>query len=219
MEEKNTQFRIKNAEFVTSVANSNKLYKTQAVEIAIAGRSNVGKSSFINFLTNNKKLAKTSGDPGRTRLLNYFSINKGEFFFVDLPGYGYAKAPKTEQEKWGKMIEGYLTTGPNLKNVFVLVDSRHEPSNNDKMMVNFLHSYNIDFTVIATKSDKLNRSQMQKTKKMIATALRMAPANIYLTSALKKTGKEEILRKIEQIYENNKDDVVFEEDEIVADNE
>lgn len=204
---------IKQANFVTSVASSDNLYETNAPEIAIAGKSNVGKSSFINFLTNQNKLAKTSGDPGRTRLLNYFEINKGEYFFVDLPGYGYAKVAKSEQAKWGKMIDGYLTTSEHLKNVFVLVDVRHNPTSDDKMLINFLYHYNIPFTIIATKSDKLSKLQQKKRREEIANNLAVGVKNIFLVSSSKKTGKEPILHRIDQIMECAKIEEDIEEDE------
>ncbi|HKL94663.1 MAG TPA: ribosome biogenesis GTP-binding protein YihA/YsxC [Clostridia bacterium] len=194
-------FRIKNATFVLSVADFKNIPKTDKPEIAIAGKSNVGKSSFINLITNQKKLARTSSDPGRTRLLNYFEINQGEFYFVDLPGYGYAKVAKTEKAKWGDLIEGYLTGNKNLKNVFVLLDVRLEPSEDDKVLLNFLQHYLINFTIVATKCDKLSRSQNLAMKTKIANALSIGTGNIILTSALKKTGKEEILSRIAQILE------------------
>lgn len=190
---------IKNAKFVTSVADSNALYDTGAPEIAIAGKSNVGKSSFINFICNNGKLARTSGDPGRTRLLNYFEINGGEFYIVDLPGYGYAKVAKTERSKWGGMIEGYLQKSDRLKNVFVLLDCRHEPTDDDKMLVNFLFHFNIPFTLIATKADKLSRQQQMKSRQIIASAMGVGADNIYFTSSLNKTGKDAIFERIAQI--------------------
>ena len=109
--------------------------------------------------------------PGRTRLLNYFEVNGGEFYFVDLPGYGYAKVAKGEKAKWGAMIEGYLTSSERLKNVFVLLDIRHKPTDDDKMMVNFLFHYNIPFTLIATKADKLSRMQQTKNRQMLACAM------------------------------------------------
>ena len=125
---------IKKAVFVTSVGNINQIKTDCKNEIAIAGKSNVGKSSFINFICNNSKLAKTSKEPGRTRLLNYFSINDGEYYLVDLPGYGYAKVNDAEKEKWGRLIETYFKTSPNLKNVFTLVDIRHDPTENDMIL-------------------------------------------------------------------------------------
>ena len=190
---------IKNAKFITSVADGKALLDTGKTEIAVAGRSNVGKSSFINFLCNNGKLARTSSEPGRTRLLNYFEINGGEFFIVDLPGYGYAKVAKGEKEKWGAMIEGYLTGSQNLKNVFVLLDSRHEPTDDDKMLVNFLFSYQIPFTIIATKADKLSRQEQQRNKQMIASTMGVGVGNVIMTSSLAKSGKDEVLARIEQI--------------------
>ena len=147
---------IKQAKFIISVADGKNIPTYDAPEIAIAGKSNVGKSSFINFMVNQNKLAKTSQEPGRTRLLNYFEINNGEYYFVDLPGYGYAKVNRQEKQKWGALIENYFQTSENLINVFVLVDIRHEPTDDDKMLINYLYSYRIPFTIIATKADKLS---------------------------------------------------------------
>ena len=190
---------IKNAEFIVSVADPAKLPDLGAPEIAFAGKSNVGKSSFINFLTGNGKLARTSGDPGRTRLVNFFGVNTGKLVFVDLPGYGFAKVSKSEKAKWGSMIEGYLTGSKNLKNVFVLLDVRHEPTSDDKMLLNFLYHYNIPFTVIATKCDKLSRAQLMKRRREIANAIGVGADNVYMVSALKKTGKEEVLERIDSV--------------------
>lgn len=190
---------IKNSKFITSVADGKNIPDFGAPEIAVAGKSNVGKSSFINFITNNGKLARTSGEPGRTRLLNYFELNGGEFYFVDLPGYGFARVAKGEQAKWGALIEGYLASSKNLKNVFVLLDIRHAPSSDDKMLINFLFHYNIPFTIIATKADKLSRLQQQKSVNAIASALGVGTGNVFVTSAMKKTGGEEIQKRIEQI--------------------
>ena len=190
---------IKNAKFVISVADSDKLPSYDKAEIAVAGKSNVGKSSFINFITSNGKLARTSSEPGRTRLLNYFDINGGEFLLVDLPGYGFARVSKEEKAKWGKMIEGYLQKSPTLKHVFVLLDIRHTPSADDKMLLDYLYHFNIPFTVVATKADKLSRMQQQKSKNMIANELCMGEGNVIVVSSLKKTGKEEIFARIDQI--------------------
>ena len=164
-------------------------------------KSNVGKSSFINFLTGNGKLARTSGDPGRTRLVNYFGVNGKSLVFVDLPGYGFAKVAKSEKAKWGSMIEGYLTGSKNLVNVFVLLDVRHEPTSDDKMLLNFLYHYNIPFTVIATKCDKLSRAQLMKRRAEIANAIGVGVGNVFLISSLKKTGKEDILARIDILTE------------------
>ncbi|MBQ3754753.1 MAG: YihA family ribosome biogenesis GTP-binding protein [Clostridia bacterium] len=208
---------IKQAKFVVSVADGKNIQDFGVPEIAIAGKSNVGKSSFINFMVNQSKLAKTSSEPGRTRLLNYFEINNGEYYFVDLPGYGYAKAPKGEKEKWGVLIENYLRTSQNLINVFVLVDIRHEPSDDDKMLINYLYSYHIPFTVIATKADKLSRSQQQKAKAVIAAALAIGQGDLLVTSAEKKTGKDAVLARIdnllahaEQLRANAQEDIEVE---------
>ena len=190
---------IKNAKFVISVADSDKLPSYDKAEIAVAGKSNVGKSSFINFITSNGKLARTSSEPGRTRLLNYFDINGGEFLLVDLPGYGFARVSKEEKAKWGKMIEGYLQKSPTLKHVFVLLDIRHTPSADDKMLLGYLYHFNIPFTVVATKADKLSRMQQQKSKKMIANELCMGEGNVIVVSRFQKTGKEEIFARIDQI--------------------
>lgn len=193
---------IKQAKFVTSVADASKMPDYGVPEIAIAGKSNVGKSSFINFMVNQNKLAKTSQEPGRTRLLNYFEINNGEYYFVDLPGYGYAKVNKQEKQKWGGLIENYLRTSNRLINVFVLVDIRHEPTDDDKMLINYLYSYNIPFTIIATKADKLSRAQQQKCLSVIATALCVGTKDILVTSASAKTGKEGVLTRIEMLLAN-----------------
>ena len=190
---------IKNAEFLTSVALGSTLPNSVAPEIAIAGKSNVGKSSFINFLVNQKSLARTSSTPGRTRLVNFFSINKGEFYLVDLPGYGFAKVNDAEKEKWGKLIEKYLQTSPMLKNVFLLVDCRLEPTDNDRLLIQFLYSINIGCTIVATKCDKLSKMQRNIMRKKIANGLSVGEQNVFMTSASKKIGKEEILARIEQI--------------------
>ena len=190
---------IKQAKFIVSVADARDVKDFGAPEIAIAGKSNVGKSSFINFMVNQNRLAKTSSEPGRTRLLNYFEINNGEYYFVDLPGYGYAKAPKDEKDKWGALIENYLRTSNNLINVFVLVDIRHEPSDDDKMLINYLYSYHIPFTVIATKADKLSRAQQQKAIGAISSALAIGRGDLIVTSSEKKIGKEAVLERIDNL--------------------
>lgn len=189
---------IVNAQFVTSVSNKNNILKTTLPEIAISGRSNVGKSSFINMLANRNKLAKTSQTPGKTRLINYFNFDN-KFMLVDLPGFGYAQISKQEQIKWGELIEGYLLESKNLKRVLQLVDIRHLPTANDIQMVNFLYYNNIPFNVILTKADKLSATQIIKQREVISRALKMTPNDVYVTSSLKKTGKEEVLTLIENI--------------------
>lgn len=190
---------IKQAKFVISVADSANIPDYGAPEIAIAGKSNVGKSSFINFMTNQNKLCKTSSEPGRTRLVNFFEINNGEYYFVDLPGYGYARVNKTEKRKWGDLIEGYIQKSPNLINVFLLVDIRHEPTEDDKLMVNYLYSTGIPFTLIATKADKLSRAQQAKCRRTVAASLGVGDKDIVLISSTAKTGKEDVLARIDAL--------------------
>lgn len=190
---------IKQAEFIISVADKDKVPDFNTPEIAIVGKSNVGKSSFINMMTGMSKLAKTSSEPGRTRLLNFFKINNGEFYFVDLPGYGYARVSDAEKKKWAALIEGYLTTSPNLINVFMLVDSRHEPTEDDRAMINYLYAYNLPLTVIATKADKLSRMQREKAKQVIASALAIGRDSVIMTSVPDKLGKSEVETKIDTL--------------------
>ena len=192
---------IKKAKFITSVADKSKIYETNAPEFAFAGKSNVGKSSLINYLTGQSKLAKTSSEPGRTRLLNYFEINDGQFYFVDLPGYGYAKVSKEEKIKWGDLIETYLKTSENLKNVFVLLDIRLEPSADDLLLISFLFTLNIPFTIIATKADKLSKMQTRKAVAMLSAETKVGADNIIVTSVTQKKGREEVEKRIGQFTE------------------
>ena len=192
---------IKKAKFITSVADKSKIYETNAPEFAFAGKSNVGKSSLINYLTGQSKLAKTSSEPGRTRLLNYFEINDGQFYFVDLSGYGYAKVSKEEKIKWGDLIETYLKTSENLKNVFVLLDIRHEPSADDLLLISFLFTLNIPFTIIATKADKLSKMQTRKAVAMLSAETKVGADNIIVTSVTQKKGREEVEKRIGQFTE------------------
>lgn len=159
-----------NAEILLSAANKSHYPQDEIPEIALAGRSNVGKSSFINTLLNRKNLARTSGKPGKTQLLNFFNIDN-QLRFVDVPGYGYAKVSKTERVKWGRMIEEYLTTRENLRAVVSLVDFRHEPSADDVQMYEFLKYYEIPVIVVATKADKIPRSKWNKHESIIKKKL------------------------------------------------
>lgn len=194
---------IKKAEFVTSVGNINQMENVSfPIEIAVAGKSNVGKSSFINFICNNSKLAKTSKEPGRTRLLNYFKINNGEYYLVDLPGYGFARVSDAEKLKWGKLIETYFHISQGLKNVFMLLDIRHNPTNDDMLMFKYLYYYNVPFTIIATKADKLSKSAALRRKKEIADFIGVGVNNIYICSSHNKTGANEIYDRINQIITN-----------------
>lgn len=189
---------VKDAKFVVSVADSAKMLN-DLPEIAFVGRSNVGKSSFINCLTNRNKLAKASSEPGRTRLINYFNINNGQCYFVDLPGYGFARVSDAEKERWSTLIEDYLLHSTQLKNVFVILDIRHEPNELDKLMFTFLNHYRIGFTVIATKADKINKSQIPRYVKVLADALCLTPAAIYPVSSQNKYGREKVLARIDEL--------------------
>lgn len=159
-----------NAEILLSAANKSHYPQDEIPEIALAGRSNVGKSSFINTLLKRKNLARTSGKPGKTQLLNFFNIDD-KLRFVDVPGYGYAKVSKTERAKWGKMIEEYLTSRENLRAVVSLVDFRHEPSADDVQMYEFLKYYEIPVIVVATKADKIPRGKWNKNESVIKKKL------------------------------------------------
>lgn len=190
---------IKSAELETVCGVTSKLPKNEEYEIAFAGKSNVGKSSLINGLLNRKALARTSSQPGKTQTINFYRINDA-FYFVDLPGYGYAKVSASEREKWGKMVERYLHTSEKLVLVFLLLDIRHEPSANDKMMYDWILHNGFTPVIIATKLDKIKRSQLQKNLKIIRTKLEMAKEDlIFPYSALSKQGREEILDYIEKI--------------------
>ena len=188
---------IKKAEFVKSFAKTEGLDKLNKPQFAFVGRSNVGKSSLLNALCNRKNLAKTSSTPGRTRLINTFLINDA-FYFVDLPGYGYAKASKTEQIGWKSLIGGYLENSENLKLVFVLVDSRHEPTDKDMQMLEYLYAYQMPFKIIATKIDKLKKSELNKNKNMLASCLGVGVDDILFVSAEKKQNLEKVLGYIEE---------------------
>ena len=180
---------------------SSKLPGTDKPEIAFAGKSNVGKSSLINGLMNRKSLARTSSQPGKTQTSNYYSIND-TLYLVDLPGYGYAKVSVKEKEKWGKMVERYLRTSQQLMAVFLLIDIRHEPSANDKQMYEWIICQGYEPIIIATKLDKLKRSQVQKHMKMLADGLGVKPGTPILPySALTKQGREEIWGLVDRLLE------------------
>ena len=189
---------IKKAKFLLSQSKFGGFPQQGMPEIAMAGKSNVGKSSLINSLTRHSKLARTSSEPGKTRLINYYSINE-EFLLVDLPGYGFARAPKSEQEKWSQMIEGYLTGSQQLKHVFHLVDIRHAPTKEDQMMTDYLRHYDIPFTVIATKADKLSKAQRSRSIPVICRTLVVQPWEVMTYSSEDLTGREALLDKIDEI--------------------
>ena len=191
---------IRSAKFVTSATNCNKMMDSGLPEIAFVGRSNVGKSSLINMLTKQKKLCKTGATPGRTRLINYFLINDS-FNLVDLPGYGFAKASKTEVDGWQGMIEPYLVENEALKCVCMLVDSRIEPTAQDKQMLKFLNYYQIPFIIIATKCDKFGKSQIKPQAQKIANYLGVGKDNVFPSSSETGYGRLEILSKLDQFLE------------------
>lgn len=189
--------KITKSSFVTSVANANKVLIDEKKQIAFVGRSNVGKSSLINMLVNNSKLCKTSQTPGRTRLINYFLINDA-FYFVDLPGYGFAQASKKDVFGWQGLIEPYLKNNAMLKCVCVLVDVRHNPTEQDKQMINYLFYYQIPFIIVATKCDKLSKTKVKPALNKIAGELKVGVKNIYGISSQTSFGKDELLNKLEQ---------------------
>jgi len=158
---KDIEKNISKAEYTTTAVKPDQFPKNGWPEVAFVGRSNVGKSSLINALVNRKKLARTSQNPGKTRTINFFNI-EDRLYFVDLPGYGYARVSKSESATWGKMVDGYLQNRPQLKHIFLLMDIRHEPSVMDKQIHEWCVHYNLPYSVIATKSDKIKKSQVQK---------------------------------------------------------
>lgn len=184
---------IKNVNLETVIGVTTKMLPSHSEpEFAFAGKSNVGKSSLINALMNRKSYARTSSAPGKTQTINYYKIND-ELYFVDLPGYGYAKVSKAERERWAVMIEKYLNTSPTLKAVFVLVDSRHEPTQNDIAMYHWVVESGLTPIVIATKGDKLKRSQYQKQVSVIRKKIGMAKEHpVILFSAESKMGRDKI---------------------------
>ena len=190
---------IKSVELETVCGITSKLPVNTLPEVAFAGKSNVGKSSLINALMCRKSLARTSSQPGKTQTINYYNVNK-EIYFVDLPGYGYAKVSKTEKEKWGKMIERYLNTSPQLRKVYLLVDIRHEPNANDKQMYDWIIGSGYEPVIIATKLDKINRSQKDKHIKMLREGLKLRKGTKVIPfSAETKQGRDEIYEDIETV--------------------
>ncbi|EOS77514.1 ribosome biogenesis GTP-binding protein YsxC [Lachnospiraceae bacterium 10-1] len=183
---------IKNVLLETVCGITSTLPENEHIEFAFAGKSNVGKSSLINGLMNRKALARTSAQPGKTQTINFYHIND-QMYFVDLPGYGYAKVSESEKAKWGKMIENYLHKSKKLRAVFLLIDIRHEPSGNDRLMYDWILKQGFEPIIIATKLDKIKRSQMQKHVKMVKEGLKVVKNTIVIPySALTKQGREEI---------------------------
>jgi len=185
--------KINKAELEAVAVKASQYPQEDLPEIAFAGRSNVGKSSLLNLITGRKSLARVSGSPGKTRTINFYRCND-EFRIVDLPGYGYAKISRSESEKWGAMIEGYLENRKNLLKVVQLVDIRHEPSVQDVQMYDYLKYYGLDGIVAATKADKLGANARAKALKLIRQTLGMKKDDILIpVSALKRTGDDELL--------------------------
>ncbi len=194
--------KITSAKFLTSVIDEKNILKDEMVEIAFVGRSNVGKSSLINALVGQKNLAKTSSTPGLTKMINYFLINN-QFKIVDLPGYGYAKSGKFHIANWAGLMEKYLLNSPNLKTVFVLIDCRHQPSELDAMMLDFLNNYQIPYIVIATKVDKIAKSKIPQACSSIAKFLGIRKELVLPFSSENLFGKESILEYIENLTFQN----------------
>lgn len=193
---------IKNVALETVCGITSKLPENSRPEVAFAGKSNVGKSSLINALMNRKSLARTSSQPGKTQTINFYNVN-GSIYFVDLPGYGYARTSEHVKEQWGKMVENYLHRSRQLKAVFLLIDIRHKPSENDCIMYEWIKTHGYQPIIIATKLDKINRSQIQKQVKLLKETLR-AEKNVRVVpfSATTKQGREEIYEIIEEILQS-----------------
>ncbi len=188
--------KITKAEFVTSAAGKNQFITADKPVIAVCGKSNVGKSSFINMLAGRKKLAKVSKEPGRTRLVNYFDF--GEFLLADLPGYGFARVSKEEKAKWAKLLDDFFAER-RAAHVFALCDIRHDPTADDRQMIEYLYYHIMPFTVIATKADKLSKAAAARGVENIACAFKCGRDDILLTSSQTRQGLEGVLNRLEQI--------------------
>ena len=188
--------KITKAEFVTSAAGKNQFITADKPVIAVCGKSNVGKSSFINMLAGRKKLAKVSKEPGRTRLVNYFDF--GEFLLADLPGYGFARVSKEEKAKWAKLLDDFFAER-RAAHVFALCDVRHDPTADDRQMIEYLYYHIMPFTVIATKADKLSKAADARGVENIACAFKCGRDDILLTSSQTRQGLEGVLNRLEQI--------------------
>ena len=192
---------IRNVSLETVCGITSTLPENRMIEIAFAGKSNVGKSSLINAIMNRKSLARTSSEPGKTQTINYYNVND-QFYLVDLPGYGYARVSRETQEKWGRMIERYLKKSKVLRSIFLLIDIRHEPSANDRMMYEWILHQGYRPIIIATKADKINRSQLQKQLKLVRTGLNADQDTVLIPfSAVTKQGRDEIYDLIDRYLE------------------
>ncbi len=189
--------RIDNAKFVTSAASEKQFLTPQKPMIVVCGKSNSGKSTLINLLAGQKRLAKTSADPGRTRLVNYFDF--GAFLLADLPGYGYAAVSKAEKERWGKILDAFFAKKECISHVFLLSDLRRDPSPDDLAMVNYLNYHIIPFTVVATKADKLSKSAAKVRVRAVANGFGLGEDNVIALSAVTGEGKDALLSAIGEI--------------------
>ncbi|MCF8050357.1 MAG: ribosome biogenesis GTP-binding protein YihA/YsxC [Desulfobacterales bacterium] len=186
---------VQSAEFIKSAVKPTEYPPPQLPEIAFAGRSNVGKSSLINTLVNRKRLVKTSNTPGRTRLLNFFAVN-GRIGFVDLPGYGYAKVPKTVRQRWGPMVEAYLSERGCLRGVVLLIDLRRDPGSEEINLLHWLADRTLPVRIVLTKADKLSKSRQKLRRQKIAAALRISASELILFSAKTRAGRDDLWREI-----------------------
>jgi ribosome biogenesis GTP-binding protein ysxC len=191
--------KITSAELKIMATRRSQYPEDKKAEFLLVGRSNVGKSSFINTLLGRKNLARTSSHPGKTQTLNFYEVNK-EFYLIDVPGYGYAEVSKKRREKFGKMIEEYLETRKELKRVFMITDFRHKPTEDDVLMYNFLKYYNLPVTIVATKADKIGMSKKDKCKKHITDTLDLVVGDdLVIFSSVTKEGKDKIIKIIEDL--------------------
>ena len=201
---------IKDAKFITSVADRKNFLLSQKPIIAVCGKSNVGKSSLINALANKKGLARTSVTPGRTRLINYFDF--GEFILADLPGYGFAKVSDSEKKKWAKLMEEFFAEKGACNHVIMLVDIRHDPTKDDLSMINYLHAYAIPFTVVATKADKIGKTRIYGRVQDIGNYLAIGGGSVIATSAETGYGKDKVLSKLDSVIKIFNDEFFSEEE-------
>ncbi|KAA5808250.1 YihA family ribosome biogenesis GTP-binding protein [Thermoanaerobacterium thermosaccharolyticum] len=195
--------KIKSIELKVAAYNKNKYPDDGLTQIAVIGRSNVGKSSFINTIVNRKNFARVSQKPGKTQGINFYLVNNS-FYLVDLPGYGYAEVSKEMKKQWSINIETYLNVSEYLKGAIMLVDIRHKPTDDDVLMMNYLKHRNLNYVVVATKSDKLNRQEIQRSLNVISETLEVDKGKIVPFSSLKKTGVDNIYTYLDSILEDNK---------------
>lgn len=200
---------IKSAKFITSLAELKDFPGRGMPEIAIVGKSNVGKSSLINKLANNGKLARTSSEPGKTRLINLYELNH-QLMLVDLPGYGFAKVSHDEKKRWAGMIEGYLSGSENIKLALQLVDMRHKPSDDDVDMINYLRHFGIPVLTVCTKADKLSRSEQNRAKPVICRSLAVQPWDLIPFSSVSGAGRDQLLERLEAIIAPQAEEEAFE---------